>query len=147
LTPVINKEDKEDNIIDTIEMNMPSKPEYVGVVRLTVSAIANRMGFDIEEIEDIKVAVAEGCTNAIKHGLDKNFHINFLVSDSSLSIVIKDEGKGCNPCKIEEPDLLNPKEGGLGLFIIKSLMDEVEFTSKEGSGSIIKMTKCLGADI
>lgn len=147
MTPVIKKEDKEDNIIDTIEMTIPSKPEYVGVIRLTVSAIANRMGFDIEEIEDIKVAVAEGCTNAIKHGLDKNFYVNFLVSRSSLSILIKDDGKGCNPSQIQEPDLLNPKEGGLGLFIVRSLMDEVEFTSEEGSGSIVKMTKHLGDDI
>ena len=50
---------------DSISMALPSKPEYVGVVRLTVSAIANRMGFNIEEIEDIKVAVAEACKSEI----------------------------------------------------------------------------------
>lgn len=147
MTPVKNNEEIEDKKLDLVEMNMPSKPEYVGVIRLTVSAIANRMGFDIEEIEDIKVAVAEGCTNAIKHGLDNNFNIKFEVSEDSLSIIIQDKGKGCNLEEIKEPDLLDPKESGLGLFIIKSLMDEVDFISQEGSGFELKMIKYLGVDI
>lgn len=147
MTPVKNNEEIQDKKIDLVEMNMPSKPEYVGVIRLTVSAIANRMGFNIEEIEDIKVAVAEGCTNAIKHGLDNNFNIKIKVSEDRLSIIIQDKGKGCNLEEIKEPDLLDPKESGLGLFIIKSLMDEVEFVSKEGSGFELKMIKYLGDDI
>ncbi|SHH30275.1 ATP-binding protein [Tepidibacter thalassicus] len=145
--PVINNEEIGDKIIESIDMTVPSKPEYVGVIRLTVSAIANRMGFNIDEIEDIKVAVAEGCTNAIKHGLDDKFYINFEIGSDSLSIVIKDNGKGCNVEEIDEPDLLNLKEGGLGLFIIKTLMDEVEFVSKKGKGCQIKMIKFLGDDI
>jgi serine/threonine-protein kinase RsbW len=147
LTPVISKEEIEDRRIESIDMTVPSKPEYVGVIRLTVSGIANRMGFNVEEIEDIKVAVAEGCTNAIEHGLDDKFYINFNINNDSLDVVIKDKGKGCNIEEIKEPDLLNPKEGGLGLFIIKSLMDDVEFISKEGNGFQIKMIKYLGADI
>lgn len=142
-----NNGEIEDKNIDLIDMNVPCKPEYVGIIRLTVSAIANRMGFNIEEIEDIKVAVAEGCTNAIKHGLDDSFNIKFQVSKDKLGIIIKDNGKGCNIDSIEEPDLLNPKESGLGLFIIKSLMDEVQVISKQDNGFELKMIKHLGDDI
>ena len=113
--------------VDNVKMTLPCKGEYVGVARLTLSAIANRMGFNIEEIEDIKVAVAEGCTNAIKHGLDEKFHLDIEVFEDRLKICIQDSGKG-----------------GLGIFIIKTLMDEVELYSKIGEGSQIKMVKYLG---
>ena len=48
---------------------------------------------------------------------------------------------------IAEPDLSNPKENGLGLFIIRTLMDEVSTTSKNNQGTIVKMTKYLGVGI
>ena len=130
--------------VDNVKMTLPCKGEYVGVARLTLSAIANRMGFNREEIEDIKVAVAEGCTNAIKHGLDEKFHLDIEVFEDRLKICIQDSGKGYNVDEISTPDLENPKEGGLGIFIIKTLMDEVELYSKIGEGSQIKMVKYLG---
>lgn len=130
---------------DSISMELPSKPEYVGVVRLTVSAIANRMGFNIEEIEDIKVAVAEACTNAIKHGLNQDFNVCFDIFEEKITVSIKDNGKGYNTDALNEPDLEDPKEeGGLGIFIIKSLMDEVTLKSSVGQGTEIKMIKFLG---
>lgn len=133
------------NTCDSISMAIPSKPEYVGVVRLTVSAIANRMGFNIEEIEDIKVAVAEACTNAIKHSLNQDFMVSFDIFEDKMAICIKDEGKGYKMDELNEPDLTNPREeGGLGIFIIKSLMDEVNLTSNVGLGTEIKMIKFLG---
>ncbi|WZL73170.1 ATP-binding protein [Clostridiaceae bacterium 35-E11] len=135
---------------DVLSISVPSKPEYVNVIRLTASAIASRIGFNIEQIEDIKVAVAEACTNAIKHGLchnHDNFHINFCVDQDKMTIDIIDEGSGFSCTNIQEPDLTNPREGGLGIFIIKSLMDEVEVISDIGKGTKMKMTKYLGEDI
>lgn len=135
------------DIYDSINMRFPSKAEYVGVIRLTVSAIANRMGFNIEEIEDIKVAVTEACTNAIKHGLNEDFSVCFDIFKEKIMVSVKDEGKGYNTDDLNEPDLSNPKEeGGLGIFIIKSLMDEVDLKSSVGQGTEIKMIKFLGDD-
>lgn len=134
---------------DHIKLSIPNRPEYVSVVRLTVSAIANRMGFDIEKIEDIKVAIAEACTNAITHGKhanDDNFNIDFIVDEKKLTIYVQDNGKGCAANGIEKPDLENLKEGGLGVFIIRSLMDEVDIASELGKGTTIKMSKYMGDD-
>jgi serine/threonine-protein kinase RsbW len=136
---------------DSLSMSVPSKPEYVGVVRLTVSAIASRMGFDIEQIEDLKVAVAEACTNAITHGLSEdgceNVEIQFIMNHHRMIIHITDRGHGFCSNEVQEPNLKNPKEGGLGIFIIRALMDEVELISDIGKGTTIKMTKYLGDDI
>ncbi|KAB3533821.1 histidine kinase [Alkaliphilus pronyensis] len=137
------------SITDYIKLSIPNKPEYVSVVRLTVAAIANRMGFNVEDIEDIKIAIAEACTNAITHGKkeDKNnFDIEFIVKDDKLTMVVCDSGRGCITDEISVPNLNDPKEGGLGIFIIKSLMDEVEITSNLGKGTIIRMSKNRGDD-
>ena len=135
---------------DSLSISIPNKPEYVGVVRLTTSAIASRMGFNVEEIEDIKVAVAEACTNAIVHGIcnqDENFNIHYAMDEEKIVIKVQDQGTGFYCEAVEAPDLTSPKEGGLGIFIIKSLMDEVEVESNIGKGTTIKMTKHLGDDI
>lgn len=135
---------------DHLSISVPNKAEYVNVIRLTASSIASRVGFDIEEIEDIKVAVAEACTNAIKHGMKnhkENFDVEFDIECDKMMINIKDKGVGFSLEEIEEPDLINPKEGGLGIFIIKTLMDEVKISSDIGKGTCIKMIKYLGVDI
>lgn len=135
---------------DLIKLSVPNKPEYVSIIRLTAAGIANRMGFDIEKIEDIKVAISEACTNAITHGIcqeEENFNIDFSTDDEKLVISVYDNGKGFLSKHIKAPDLQELKEGGLGIFIIKSLMDHVEILSNNGKGTVIKMTKYLGDDI
>lgn len=137
------------NTYEMIKLSVPNKPEYVSVIRLTVSGIANRIGFDIEEIEDIKVAVSEACTNAITHGAcqsETNFNIDFLSKAQELTIKVYDNGKGCLTQNIKTPNLEELKEGGLGIFIIKSLMDHVEILSNNGKGTVITMTKYVGDD-
>lgn len=130
-----------------IKMEISSNPEYVSIIRLTASGIANKIGFSIDDIEDIKVAISEACTNAIKHSTNEIFYITFKILENGLYIEIEDKGRGYDVNSLPKPDLENPKENGLGLFIIQALMDEVSIDSKENQGTIIKMTKYLGVDI
>lgn len=131
---------------EIIKMEIASNPQYVSVVRLTTSGIANKIGFCLEDIEDIKVAVSEACTNAIKHSLDNKFSVEYTIFENGLTIGITDSGKGYDVNSIDEPNLEEPKESGLGLFIIQSLMDEVDIKSNINYGTVIKMTKYLGVD-
>lgn len=131
---------------ETIKMEITSNPEYVGIIRLTTSGIANKIGFSIDDIEDMKVAVSEACTNAIKHSNDDIFYITYTMLENGLTIEISDKGEGYNIENIPQPDLENPKENGLGLFIIQTLMDDVSVESIENQGTTIKMTKYLGVD-
>ncbi len=56
-------------------------------------------------------------------------------------VEVRDTGNGFDFEEYTEPDLMNPRENGLGLFIMKSLMDEVEVTSNLEDGTCIKMVK------
>lgn len=131
---------------DKISMKLTSNPNFVSVIRLTVSGIASKIGFSFDEIEDLKVSISEACTNAIKHSKEDLFEINFYIYEDKLSIEVIDDGVGYNEDSVEDPDPLNPKTSGLGLFIIKTLMDEVEVKTCEDCGTVIKMTKLVGVD-
>ncbi|WP_101773772.1 ATP-binding protein [Peptostreptococcus faecalis] len=124
-------------------MKMTVNPNFVSVIRLTTSGIASSMGFDLEEIEDIKVAISEACTNAIKHSKQDEFELTFYVYNDKLTMEVKDEGIGYDVKSVASPNLKEPKENGLGLFIIQSLMDDVEINSCEECGTIIRITKWL----
>lgn len=132
---------------ETIKMDIIANPEYVSIIRLTTSGIANKVGFCIDDIEDLKVAISEACTNAIKHSSEDRFTIIYSMIENGLTIEIIDNGKGYDRSSVSEPDIDNLKESGMGLFIIESLMDEVIVESQEGKGTSIKMTKYLGVDM
>jgi serine/threonine-protein kinase RsbW len=137
---------------DFIEMKVPAKPEYVGVVRLTISGIANRLGYSYDDIEDIKIAVAEACTNVVNHAYKENHgqmtvgcgvyqdRLEIMVADRGNSFSIEELKESLGPIRADKP-ISQLKEGGLGLFLIDTLMDKVEISND--SGVIIIMTKFL----
>ena len=131
---------------ERISMNMSSNPNFVSVIRLTTSGIASKMGFTLDDIEDLKVSISEACTNAIKHSKKDTFEVNFYVFEDKLTVEVKDKGVGYDISAVEEPDPEDPKTSGLGLFIIKTLMDEVDVCTCSEKGTIIKMTKMVGVE-
>jgi serine/threonine-protein kinase RsbW len=134
---------------DTLKIMVPGKAEYVGTIRLAVSSIANRIGFDIEAIEDIKVAVSEACSNIVCHSNIREeylYQVVCVVDEEKLEISVEDEGAGFDLQDYEEPVLEDPKESGLGVFIIRALMDEVSVRSELGAGTHIKMVKYVKPD-
>ena len=128
---------------DCITMYLPTNPEYVSVARLTVSAISNTIGFNVEEIEDIKIALSEACANAIRHSQKDTFSLHFELEPGKLTIQVSDQGVGFDKNEVKEPVIEEMKESGLGFFIIESLMDEVTIDSEVGKGTKIRMSKFL----
>ena len=81
-----------------VKVEIPALAEYVAIIRLAISGVATRMHFNIEEIEDIKIAVSEACTNAVQHAYPdtENGKINLVATlhSDKLNITITDSGKG-----------------------------------------------------
>lgn len=132
---------------DILKLMVPGKPEYVRTVRLAVSSLADNAGFDIEAVEDIKVAVSEACSNIVCHGQQEEEEIFYKVIceilNDRIEILVEDEAGGYDISKYQEPTVGEIKEGGLGVFIIKALMDEVDILSELGVGTSIRMIKKL----
>lgn len=142
---------------DVITLTLPARAEYVSIARLTVSGIANRMGFPYEDIEDIKLAVAEACTNVVEHAYDcpqgnDQLRLSCWLLADRLVVEVRDKGKGLPledrqeaPAPIRpDVDIDEVKEGGLGLYLIHSVMDEVQVSSNDGVA--VTMTKYLQRD-
>ncbi|MEK3799112.1 anti-sigma B factor RsbW [Peribacillus sp. FSL H8-0477] len=128
---------------DFIEMKIPAKPNFIGVIRLTLSGIASRMGFTYDEIEDLKIATSEACTNAVQHAYKDNqgeVKISFGLYEDRLEVMVSDSGESCDFDEVRQG--LGPyengqnveflREGGLGLYLIETLMDEVKIHQHEG---------------
>jgi len=134
------------NTSTRVDLRIPCLPEFVAVARLTVAAIASRLDFPYDAVDDIKVAVGEACTNAIEHAVlesrpQEEIEICCYLEPEALVIEVKDRGRGFDPALQAEPDILSG--GGLGLILIRALMDEVELTSLAGQGTQVRMVKRL----
>ncbi|UFJ40950.1 anti-sigma B factor RsbW [Brevibacillus humidisoli] len=139
-----------------VELTIPARAEYIGVARLLVSGVANRAGFSYDEIEDIKLAVAEACTNAIHHaygeGANGSVRILCMIYEDRLQIQIIDWGASFDPERVErklgpfdkDADIDSLTEGGLGLFLIQSVMDDVQIDAD--NGCVVTMTKYVRRD-
>ena len=120
-------------INDKILFSLPLNSAYISAARLTASSIANRLGFSTAEIEDVKAAVSEGCTFIIKQFKEYKedfFNVSFITGDQSLLIEIEMNRA------IEHLD-----EDDIGILMIKALMDEANFTSKNNKNLLITMKK------
>ncbi|HEY4601017.1 MAG TPA: anti-sigma B factor RsbW [Cerasibacillus sp.] len=136
---------------DFVEMRIPAKAEYVSVVRLSVSGIASRMGFNYDEIEDLKIAISEAITNTVKHAYGENetgeVNIGFGIYSNKLEIMVSDHGESFKFEDIKEKigpyqpreSIMTLREGGFGLFLIDALMDKVEINNDYGV--LVLMTK------
>ncbi|RYX82944.1 anti-sigma B factor RsbW [bacterium] len=139
-----------------IELSIPAQSEWVRVARLTVAGVAARQGFSIQAVEDLKVAVSEAINNAIQHGPHVGesgevpmVSIAFEPRPQGLWIVVTDGGrlehelsldKSMAPAPQHEADL---PEAGMGLLLIRSLMDRVELEGGNDADTSLKMWKAL----
>lgn len=133
---------QESSSLGIVELRIPSKAEWVAVARLAVAAVANRLNFSIEDIEDVKLAVAEACTNCIQHAAGSDqIEITCETDPESLTVRVRDHGSGTRPEQIQSRRVDEPRVGGLGVFLIRSLMDSVEYDVSTESGTNLVMTK------
>jgi serine/threonine-protein kinase RsbW len=138
-----------DRDANTVELLLPSKPEFLLVARLATSGVGLRADLTVDDIEDLKVAVAEACTNVINHAFDEDIRLDertikvrMTAGKSEMTVEIEDEGEGFDPEELERSrrDGLDGK-GGLGFGLMKELTDSFRVESAPGSGTRVIMVK------
>ncbi len=129
---------------DRAKFIIPGKPEYLTVVRLAIASIADMAGFNVEEIEDIKIAVSEACKNVSCHGFEgyaDEYMVECEVTDNNLEIYVSDISCKHILEKLAKPCLDCPNEGNLSMFVSKSLMTNVELIENPEGKKLIKLVK------
>jgi serine/threonine-protein kinase RsbW len=113
----------------TVEIFIPSELGYEKVAISAVASLARWLGFSGERIDDLKTALAEAVTNAIEHGnlLDVQLKVHIVAEIDKNALILKviDQGLQPLPC-LTLPRQPRADHRGLGMFLIKKLMDEVK---------------------
>ena len=125
-----------------LDLKIPCKEEFAAIVRAQAEAIARRLHYDEEQVNDIITAVGEACDNSIEHGCsEKGVDVHYTITKEELIVEVIDYGKGFDPTGKGEdyPDLF--AERGRGIFIMKNLVDRVEIKSAIGCGSAVLISK------
>jgi len=129
----------------------PAKFEFLNEIRDCVAEVARDGGFNDKEIYSIQLAADEAATNIIEHAYqdvtDGQIEITCEMRGADLVITMRDHGKYFDFTKVKKPDLkadLSERQiGGLGIFLMRKLMDEVNYRSS-GSGNLLTMIKRKG---
>jgi len=128
----------------TVELKIPGRAEWVAVARLAGAAVASRLRFSVDEIEDIKLAIAEACTNSIQAagGVDAGtIEIVCDAAEDELRVSVRDSSTGPHLEPTEPGGLVEGRTEALGVFLIRALMDTVDYTTDPRRGTELVMTK------
>jgi serine/threonine-protein kinase RsbW len=131
------------------ELRVKSKTENLSVIRDFVSEKALDAGLPMATVENIMLAVDEACTNIIKHAYKSSpegkIILNIDYDEKKFTITIIDYGKSFEPNSVPLPNLQKyyreHKVGGLGIYLMKSLMDDVKYTSVPGKYNQVLLSK------
>ena len=131
---------------DTIRV--PSDPEYLSDVDVFLEGTLRGFGTDESVVADIAISVSELVNNAMLHGNkssdNKTVTVKIKRENDSVTVTVSDEGSGFDPTNIPDPlaeeNLMH--EVGRGLFIVRSLMDQIDITPTD-RGTTVAITKAI----
>ncbi len=131
---------------DRVVLELPPLPEFVGTGRLVVSAVARAGGFSEGRIEDLKVAVSEAVTNALRAheaaGIVERVSLVVSRVPEGLIIDVMDSGVGFDPEELDRLGYTPPAgtlERGLGLSVIRSLFADTTIERRPGRGMHVRL--------
>ncbi len=137
--------------INPKQLRIKSRTSNLSDVREFIAREARKFGFNDEEVNKITLAVDEACTNIIKHAYkyagDLPILLELLTRNNTFSVIIEDKGVSFDPEAVKLPDmkehLKSYKRGGFGMYLMKSLMDKVEYKILPGVKNQVILTKYL----
>lgn len=130
-------------------LTIGSRYENIELVQVVLRDALERVGLEEDDRHWVDLAVREAVANAIRHGNQedpsKSVEVEASFSQEELVIRVLDRGEGFEPRRIEDPrapeNLLNPN--GRGIFYMQSFMDDIEYSSRPGGGTVVTLRKSL----
>jgi len=137
-----------------IRLELVSNPIYLCGVREFMATVGSRLGFDSMQCSQIALAVDEALANVIVHGYERRPDGRIWVTLEPLAddgrgvgvrIVIEDEARQIDPVHIKGRALEDIRPGGLGVHIIREVMDEARYEKRERVGMRLTLVKRQGS--
>ena len=126
-------------------LNLPKDETSVPVVRRISREALSSLGVRDVCISEIEVALSEACTNVLKHveGTQEAYEVKVEVNESLCEIKVIDTGTGFDHESEGRVHADHAAEGGRGIFLMRAMVDNIEFTSAPESGTVVRLTKKL----
>ena len=132
-------------------LSVPSSPENLSIIRQFVVRVGERAGLPEREVDELELAVDEACANVIEHayGNDRSeeIAIRAVLDADAVTITIVDSGRGFDAAGVPQEGVgelaARRRKGGLGIRLIRSLMDEVHYEIEPGRKNELRMSKRL----
>ena len=128
-------------------LGFPSDPKFMSAVRQFVSRISAMAGFDKNGSYAVTLAVDEACTNIIKYSYDcdlsKRIEITVELLERGIQFDIVDFGAKCDGSVFESRELDQVAPGGLGVYLITKIMDQVIYNPSAGDSTTLTLVKFL----
>jgi len=129
----------------------PAKFEYLDEIRDLVAGVARQGGFNDKEVYSLQLAADEAASNIIEHAYegvaDASLEVSCEMHGATLVIVMRDQGRTFDSSRVKQPnlkaDLSERQIGGLGVYLMRKLMDEVRYETS-GSENVLTMIKRRG---
>jgi serine/threonine-protein kinase RsbW len=134
------------------ELTIPSRMEEMPAVHALIGEAIKAYRINDELAHWLELTVSESVINAIRHGNKsdpaKNTTLKISSSGDTIEIIVEDQGRGFALDTVADPtDIANLlKPSGRGILIIRSFMDEVDLTAREGGGCRLRMMKKISGD-
>lgn len=137
-----------------LRLELVSDPRYLCAVREFLTSVARQLGFDHNQASQIALAVDEAIVNVIRHGYEGRSGRPVVVSVApsrhpvhgpGLTIIIEDEARQVEPETIRGRDLADIRPGGLGVHIIREVMDSALYEKRPEGGMRLTLTKHLSS--
>jgi len=133
----------------TLTLTVPSATENLALIREFVANVGSQAGLGEDDVAKLELAVDEACANVIEHahGQDSNKEVTVRATfdTATLRIEVVDEGEGFDPTVVPttsvEQMVHDRRTGGLGLRVMKSLMDEVSYEIVPGERNRLRLLK------
>ena len=136
---------------ETVRLTIPAKAEYLVLARLVLTGIAMEVPMSEIALADLKLAVTEVCGNAVQHAYQEDpgvVRVVFQVEPEAIEVSVEDEGEPAAFPDIDDESVLRdgPLESGMGLAIVRAVMDDVAIDEDPSArGTIVRMRKSLAA--
>jgi anti-sigma regulatory factor (Ser/Thr protein kinase) len=128
-----------------IRISFLSDVRYLEAIRAVLREATSLVGFPPEQAAEVELAVTEGCANVIRHCYknrpDKRIDLVLTFGRGEFEVLIDDYGTFVDPARIKSRDLDDVRPGGLGVHLMKRVMDEVRYEKNDRGGTSLTLRK------
>jgi serine/threonine-protein kinase RsbW len=136
-------------VSDYVKLDIPAKAEYVVLGRLALAGLLKARGYSDDAVADLKLALTEACSNSVRHAYDDDdgqVHLVFSMYEDRVVVEICDDGAGFDLDQVDCVECtaipgIGYGESGLGISIIRAVVDEFDLRKLRDGGTALVLTK------